>query len=307
MVREQRGVHLAQVCPVGVGEVTDLRDAERGPDRVHVPGGVLRRHVRQQPPVTLLAVRRVAPGPADESPLRRRPGRDVVRAYPGEERGIAGQGGNAGPYPARVEADDVVVGGDPRAEPVRDGRREAETAGARPARVDQQVTLLLAGGCGRRHPGQREGDGAAAWPGVVEGHPEAGALQARAPGGAGAPVQRRRRGTGGAGGRCRRRRTRRGPARCAARHGQEDRARQGRGPQRGPAGGSRPCGPAGPVHPAARWHDSHPARYAGPPWPGLGLPRLPRRPVRPGRGGRVTWVRPTSAAAAPRGPAGTPR
>ena len=106
------------------------------------------------------------------------------------------------------------------------------------------------------------------------------------------PVQRWRCGTGGTGGRCRRRRTRRRPARGAARDGDEDRARQGRGPQRGPADGSRDCDPAGPVHPAARWHDSHLARYASPPrpaWPGW--PGWP--------GGNLSATRPVAAEHSP--------
>ena len=203
-VREQRGVHLAQVRPVGIAEVTDRGGAERGPDRVHVPGHVDGRHVREQPAEALLAVRRVAPGPADESLLRGRGGRDVVRPFPGEERGVTRQGGDAGTHPARVEADDVVVGGYLRAEPGRDERREAEAAAARAARVDQQVALLLAARGGGRHPRQGQGDLPAARMGVVQRHREMGALQAGPSGRAGVPAQRRHTRPGGAGGSCRR-------------------------------------------------------------------------------------------------------
>ncbi len=263
------------------------------------------RHVGQQPAVALLAVRRVAFRPADEGLLRGRAGRDVVRPYAGEEGRVTGQGGGAGTHPARVEADDVVVGGHLRAEPVRDVRREAEAAAARAARVDQQVALLLAGWRGGRHPGQRQGDHAAARTRVVQRHPEAGALQARHPrpsrNASAAPDAGPEEPAPGRRGR----ETRSWPRpRRAARHGEQGGGRR-RPAAASQAGRARRGGrdPAGPV---IRRSDGMTAI----------LPDL--RPARPAVAGRLPGGRPGPAAAAlgsggllplllRAGPAGTPR
>ena len=100
------------------------------------------------------------------------------------------QRGDAGADAARVEADDVVVSGHGRVEALSDDRGEPEPAAARPARVDEQVPLLLAGRCGGRHLRQGQRDLPAARAGVVHWHLEAGAPHLCALHRAGMPVHR---------------------------------------------------------------------------------------------------------------------
>ena len=192
-VREQRRVHLADVGAVGEGVIADLLLAERRPDGVDVPGHVFGRHVGQQPAEPLLAVGRVRLGPVDQDLLGGRVGRDVVGPDPGEKVRLAGQGGHGGADAARVEADDVVLGGHGRADALRHRRRQGPAAGARAARVDQQVALLLAGRGRRRDLRQGQRDLPPAGVGVVHRDPQVRALHRDAlhpADRAGTPVQR---------------------------------------------------------------------------------------------------------------------
>ncbi len=205
-VREQGRVHLAQVGAVGVAEVADLPLAQGGPDGIHVPHRVGRGHERQQPPVPALAVGGVGLGPAGEHLLGVGVRRDVVGPQPGEEAGVAVQGGDAGADAARVEADDVVLGGHAGVQALRHVRGQRPAAGARAAGVDEQVTLLVGGWRGGRYLRQRKGDLPPGGIAVVQGHPQAGAPHLGSLHQAGMPVQR-------AGGPARGCRARRGRAR----------------------------------------------------------------------------------------------
>ena len=188
-VAEQRGVDLAQVGAVGVTQVADLLLAKRRPDGVHVPGGVLGGHVRQQPAETVLAAGGVSLGPADEGLLGGLVRRDVVGPRAGEEGRVAVQRGHAGAHAARVEPDDVVFGGHLLVEAEGDRRGKIPPGTARAAGVDQQVTLTLGPRCGCRDHGQRQGDLPARRAGVVQRHGQAGALHRGACDRARLPVQ----------------------------------------------------------------------------------------------------------------------
>ena len=237
-VREEGGVDLAEIGPVGVAEIGDFRHAQGRADGVHVPRGVRGGHVGQQPAVCLPAVGGVGLRAADEHLLRRRIRRDVIRAHAGEEGRVAMQRGNARADAAGVEADDVVVGGHRRVKALGDGGGEPEPAAARPARVDQHVPLLLAGGRGGRDLGQRQRDLPAVRVGVVEWHRQAGALHVEGLHGAGMPAQRRSLPGGGGN---RGRPLRAGTARAtaagggAAGHGEGSGAGDAQGGQRGGA------------------------------------------------------------------------
>ena len=129
-VREQVGVHGAQVAPVGPAEIAELLVADGRPQQVEVAGDVLGADVGQQVP----ALRDAG---ADQRP---RPGGRVAEPgavgpeEPGRGEGgvvlLAGEAGDraAAVGPARVEADDVeaaaqllregVVGPDQVVDPV---------------------------------------------------------------------------------------------------------------------------------------------------------------------------------------------
>ena len=70
----------------------------------------------QATPELLPAVGRVCLGPVDQGLLGGGGGRDVIGAHAGEEARLAVQGGNRRADAPGVEADDVVVGRDARAQ-----------------------------------------------------------------------------------------------------------------------------------------------------------------------------------------------
>ena len=192
-VREKGGVNLADIGAVGERVIVDFRHAERRADGIHVAGHVLGRHIGQQPAEPSAAIGGVGFRPVDEHLLGGGTGRDVVRPQAGEEAGIAAERGHRGPDAARVEADDVVLGGHARAEALRHLGRERQPGAAGAARVDQQDPLLLALRRGGRDHVQGQADVPAAGLGVVDRDAQHGAVRhallaqlARA----GMPVQR---------------------------------------------------------------------------------------------------------------------
>src|SRR5256886_1180397 len=140
-LREHRRVDLGQVGAVRETEVVDLTLAERGPDAVHVLGGVDRRHVVQQRAAVLTARGGVGLGPGEPDVLQRAGARHVVRAVRAEVVRVAGQRRLAGSDAARVEADPVVgVAGVLRDELAEGG--QAHTRAAGPAGVDEHDPLV---------------------------------------------------------------------------------------------------------------------------------------------------------------------
>src|SRR5690606_36685925 len=99
----------AEQGAVGVAEVVDLLGAQREPDPVHVPGGVLGAHVLQHRAVAVGAGGGVVGGPRRQGGLVAPGGGHGVRADRPEGAGDAADGGGALPGAAGVDAGRLVA------------------------------------------------------------------------------------------------------------------------------------------------------------------------------------------------------
>ncbi len=176
-LRVELGVDGAQIGAVRVAEVVELLGTERRADRVHVPRGAHRVDVRQDVRVRVAAGVGEGLGALEVGPLGARRVRQGVGAHGVEVPRQAVQRRTAPADPARVEADDVVLGGHLRRQRGRHEPGERQPAAAGAAGVHQQGALERVGGV--RDAGQGQRDPLPARTRVVEGDLQGGALERR--------------------------------------------------------------------------------------------------------------------------------
>ncbi len=180
LVGEQVGVRRAQLGAVGRPEVEHLRLTQRGPQHIHVAGGLDRGDVADQAVGVLHAALVEALVGLLELLRLLRGVRVGVGSHERVEVGVGDAVDRIGVAGApRVEADDVEVVAEHVAERQRRVLGVRRAGRARAARVDDQRADPVRGIVGRVLE-QRQLDGLAARVLVVDGHRQGGALEVAA-------------------------------------------------------------------------------------------------------------------------------